>query len=172
MLKLRTRSRPDRSIARRLYDEAVKRARNPALYSEMGAPDTVEGRFELLTAHIVLVIERLNAVSERGLEIGQDVFDLYVRNLDGALREMGVGDLAVGKRMKSLGQIFYGRAVAYRAALTSLNLAEVEALVARTILAERSGVSPRLLAGYLLGESDRLADLSSANLVGESALGS
>jgi cytochrome b pre-mRNA-processing protein 3 len=123
----------------------------------MGAPDTVEGRFELLTAHMVLIIERLNRDGERGRAMGQSLFDLYLHNLDGALREMGVGDLAVGKRMKGLGKIFYGRAAAYAAAFDSREPGALEALVARTILVERPGADPAPLATYLTGERNRLA---------------
>ena len=156
MLKFRAKPRPDKAVVNRLYDRAVLQSRNPELYARMGAPDSVEGRFELLTAHIVLLIERLNGAGESGRAIGQELFDLYVRNLDGALREMGVGDLAVGKRMKGLGRLFYGRAVAYRDALASVDPQALEALVARTILAEHPGLRPNALASYLVTEKQRL----------------
>jgi cytochrome b pre-mRNA-processing protein 3 len=106
---------------------------------------------------VVLIIERLNREGERGRALGQSLFDLYVRNLDGALREMGVGDLAVGKRMKGLGKIFYGRAVAYTAAFESRDRVDLEALIARTILVERPGADPGPLAEALVRERGRLA---------------
>jgi cytochrome b pre-mRNA-processing protein 3 len=152
-------------VADALHAQAVERSRQPQLYAKMGAPDTVEGRFELLTVHVVLIIERLNRDGERGRAIGQALFDLYLRNLDGALREMGVGDLAVGKRMKGLGKIFYGRAVAYGEAFESREPGALEALIARTILVERAGADPRLLATYLTGERARLAGQDFDDLV-------
>lgn len=156
MLKFRTRPKAGKILVERLYDGAVVRSRNPELYARMGAPDTVEGRFELLTAHVLLLIERLNGAGDRGAAVGQMLFDLYVRNLDGALREMGVGDLAVGKRMKGLGRLFYGRAVAYRQAFASDDPGALSALVGRTIFVERPDASPDALAAYLAGEKRRL----------------
>ncbi len=165
MLSLRSRRDASLAMAGRLYARAVEWSRRPDLYAIMGAPDTVEGRFELLTAHILLIIERLNRDGERGRAVGQRLFDLYVRNLDGALREMGVGDLAVGKRMKGLGKIFYGRGAAYATALASRESAELEALVARTILVERPGADPRPLAKALTVMREHLAGLGFDELI-------
>ena len=167
MLKLRSVPRPDKAIVNRLYELAVSRSRNPDLYASMGAPDTVEGRFELLTTHIVILIERLDRAGDRGKAIGQALFDLYIRNLDGALREMGVGDLAVGKRMKGLGGLFYGRAAAYRRAFASGDIAELKAVIARTILVERPEVSPEILASYVLNEKSALDRLGDGELLSE-----
>lgn len=160
MLNLRRRRDAGPTAAEALYAHAVERSRQPALYATMGAPDTVEGRFELLTAHIILIVERLNAQGERGRGVGQSLFDLYVRNLDSALREMGVGDMAVSKRMKSLAKVFYGRAVAYAEAFASPQSGEMNPLVARTILAERVGADPTALANYLWEERARLAAMN------------
>jgi cytochrome b pre-mRNA-processing protein 3 len=156
MLKIR---RPRDAGPARLYALAVESSRQPDLYAVMGAPDTVEGRFELLTVHIILFIERLNREGVAGKAIGQALFDLYLRNLDSALREMGVGDLAVGKRMKGLGKIFYGRAAAYVAAFETGDTAAVEALVARTVLVDRPGADPGPLANHFVKERRRLAGM-------------
>jgi cytochrome b pre-mRNA-processing protein 3 len=160
MLNLRRRRDAGPTAAEALYAHAVERSRQPALYAKMGAPDTVEGRFELLTAHIILTVERLNAEGEQGRGAGQSLFDLYVRNLDSALREMGVGDMAVSKRMKSLAKIFYGRAVAYAEAFASPRPGEIDRLVARTILAERVDADPAALADYLREERARLVAMN------------
>jgi cytochrome b pre-mRNA-processing protein 3 len=134
------------STAAALYESAERQARSPALYSHMGAPDTVEGRFELLTLHVILLIERLRDLGRAAL--GQEVFDRHLSDLDGALREMGVGDLSVGRRMRDLGRVFYGRAAAFRQALDNVSDdIELENLVARTILAERA-CEPSSLARY------------------------
>ncbi len=167
MLKFRTRTRPGQPQVERFYEDAVQRSRNPDLYARMGAPDTVEGRFELLTVHIILLIERLNDAGDRGRAVGQMLFDLYVRNLDGALREMGVGDLAVGKRMKSLGRLFYGRAVAYREAFAEGEASALESLVGRTVLAERPNASAVALAAYLMEEKQRLDRVADDALLAE-----
>ncbi|MGH7017761.1 MAG: ubiquinol-cytochrome C chaperone family protein, partial [Caulobacteraceae bacterium] len=136
-----------------LHDRAVAQARSPGIYASLGAPDTVEGRFEVLTAHLILLVERLSPDEPQA---SQELFDIFVGDLDGALREMGVGDLAVPRRMKRLAEIFYGRAAAYRRAFAGLPLAdELKALLGRTILAGTGGKADAL-ADYLVGCRERL----------------
>jgi cytochrome b pre-mRNA-processing protein 3 len=150
--------RPAKSAGHTLYQGAVKQARAPALYAIMGAPDTVEGRFELLTLHVILLVDRLTQAGEEAQASRQALFDAYVSNLDGALREMGVGDLAVGKRMKALGKAFYGRAAAYQEAFAALpGRALLEDLIARTILEGVADHPPDLLASYVLACREALA---------------
>jgi len=140
-----------RSAGRALYESAVRQARAPALYAVMGAPDTVEGRFELLTLHVILIIERLRGEGETSASSSQALFDAYVRDLDGALREMGVGDFTVGKRMRALGGAFYGRAAAYRAAFEALpDRTPLEQLVTRTVMGETVDGEPTALADYAI----------------------
>jgi len=124
-----------RSI-RDLYGMIVAQARAPAFYSAYGVPDTVQGRFDLIVLHLVLVLERLDARgagagAERGF--GQKLFDIFCRDLDGNLREMGVGDLAVPKRMRAFGEAFYGRQAAYHAAFTAPDDRELEKALTRNI---------------------------------------
>jgi len=117
----------------------------------MDAPDTVEGRFELLTLHVILIIERLRSEGETSAASSQALFDAYVRDLDGALREMGVGDLTVGKRMRALGGAFYGRAAAYRAAFEALpDRTPLEQLITRTVMGEAADAEPAALADYAM----------------------
>jgi cytochrome b pre-mRNA-processing protein 3 len=147
-----------RGLGRELCDSAVRQGRAPALYSRLGAPDTVEGRFELLTLHVILLIDVLRDLGAAAAPSSQALFDAYVRDLDGALREMGVGDLVVGKRMRALGQAFYGRAAAWRAAFKALpDRAEIETLVSRTILAGDVDASPAGLADYAIACRESLA---------------
>jgi cytochrome b pre-mRNA-processing protein 3 len=162
--------RPAKSAGRALYEGAVKQARTPALYAVMGAPDTVEGRFELLTLHVILLVDRLRQAGEEAQASRQALFDAYVSDLDGALREMGVGDLVVGKRMKALGKAFYGRAASYRDAFAALpDRGLLEDLIARTILEGAASPRPDLLADYVLASRERLAGQCVAGLLsGES----
>lgn len=153
---LRSRA-PDRQDGAALYDSAVAQARRPALYAVMGAPDTVEGRFELLTLHVILLVDRLGNCCDEAQARRQALFDLYIRNLDGALREMGVGDLAVGKRMKSLGRVFYGRAAAYESAFTALpETTPLAGLIERTVL-EGASADSGALREYILQCRESLA---------------
>ena len=127
--------RPAVLAGRRLYAAAVERARLPAFYAQMGAADTVEGRFELYTLHVVLLLRRLKGQGGEAGEISQALFDAYLRGLDDALRDMGVGDLSVGKKMRRLGEAFYGRVKNYEEAMAALpDQAPLEAVLARTVL--------------------------------------
>jgi cytochrome b pre-mRNA-processing protein 3 len=139
----------------------MRQARSPALYAVMGAPDTVEGRFELLTAHVILLVDRLAGAGEAAAQSSQALFDTYVSNLDGALREMGVGDLTVGKRMRALGGAFYGRAEAYRTAFRALpDTGALEAVIERTVLGGGASCDAAPLAAYVASARQRLADAS------------
>ena len=160
----------EKRVARRLYDAAVARARQPDLYAQMGAPDTPEGRFEILTLHVILLIDRLRGDNPAASHLRQALFDVYLSDLDAALREMGVGDLAVGKRMKKLGQAFYGRARAYDDAFEALpDVAELESIVARTALDGLADVDPGPLAAYIARTRERLTSCPTSALLDGSA---
>ena len=102
------RASPRRETAYRLYGAIVERARRPAFYAALGVPDTLDGRFELVALHAVLVIRRLNAAHERTQEFAQELFDALFADMDRALREMGTGDLSVGKQVKRMAQELFG----------------------------------------------------------------
>jgi cytochrome b pre-mRNA-processing protein 3 len=132
----------------------VEQARAPALYARMKAPDTVEGRFELYSLHVLMLIERLKGEGAQAAETSQALFDTYVSSLDDALREMGVGDLSVGKKMRRLGEAFYGRAKSYEAAVDRPGL---EALLQRTVYAGDAGAPVGELADYVEATKGLLA---------------
>ena len=158
---------PTRKAAERLYAAASGQARAAALYARMGAPDTVEGRFELLTLHVILLIDRLKDGPPEAAALRQILFDVYVGNLDAALREMGVGDLAVGKRMRKLGEAFYGRARACEAAFKALPDARpLEETLARTLFESVPDADPAPLADYLRRCRESLAAGDGAALAG------
>ena len=99
-----------------LYGTIVAQARLPRFYREYGVPDTVNGRFDLLVLHLAFVLDRL-AEDPALRHLGQAIFDLFCKDMDHNLREMGVGDLSVPKEMQRICEAFYGRAQAYRTAL-------------------------------------------------------
>ena len=152
------RTRPALVAGRVLYARAVEGSREPALYSGLGAPDTVEGRFELYSLHVVLLLDRMKGQGEPAADVSQALFDTYVQGLDHALREMGVGDLAVGRKMRKLGEAFYGRCKSYETAFAALpDEGPLEALVIRTVYAEADVTpAPRLVA-YVLRQRAALA---------------
>ncbi|MGA0600478.1 ubiquinol-cytochrome C chaperone family protein [Caulobacter sp. KR2-114] len=152
---------PVKTAARRLHESAVAQGRLPELYLDLGAPDTVEGRFEMLTLHVILLIDRLKDEPDAA-GVRQALFDTYVRDLDGALREMGVGDLSVGKKMRKLGEAFYGRAKAYDAAFRALpDTAPLADVASRTALGGADGAP---LAGYIRAVRETLAAQPTAAL--------
>jgi cytochrome b pre-mRNA-processing protein 3 len=149
ILKLFRQSSPDRNI-RDLYGAIVAQARAPAFYTGYGVPDAVQGRFDLIVLHLVLVLAGLGQEDGPARAIGQKLFDEFCRDLDDNLREMGVGDLAVPKRMKSFAEAFYGRQAAYLAALAASDQRELENALARNIFeVTEGGGGPARLAAYV-----------------------
>lgn len=100
-----------------LYAAVMTQSRRPVFFTRLGVPDTVDGRFDLLTLHAALVMRRLRADGGPGHVFAQALFDRMFRDMERAVREMGVGDLGVSKHMKRMIKAFYGRAQAYEAAL-------------------------------------------------------
>ena len=161
--------RPAVLAGRRLYASAAAQARSPAFYSAMGAPDTVEGRFELYSLHVALLLRRLKGQGPQAAETAQGLFDSYVKSLDDALREMGVGDLSVGKKMRKLGEAFYGRVKNYDEAFAALpDTAPLAAIIGRTVLMGEAGVQAGPLTDYATAAMARLeAEPLDALLQGE-----
>jgi cytochrome b pre-mRNA-processing protein 3 len=149
------RSAENRTIAA-LYGMIVTQARLPAFYADYGVPDTVEGRFDLIVLHLVLVLRRLAGV-EQGRRIGQRLFDRFCQDLDDNLREMGIGDLAVPKHMRRFGEAFYGRQAAYLRALDAADERDFENALARNMLKDAGSDAVVRLGRYaraVIGELD------------------
>jgi cytochrome b pre-mRNA-processing protein 3 len=164
------RPRPAREAGRTLYARLVDQARTAAFYERLGAPDTVEGRFELYSLHVLLLLERLRGGGEEAAEVSQSLFDTYLAALDHALREMGVGDLSVGRKMRRLGEAFYGRGRSYDSAVAALPDARpLEAFLARTVYAEADAAAAPALAAYVIGQRAALAAQPLAALVAADA---
>lgn len=109
----------DLRTAAALYSGVVSQARRPEFYELWGVPDSVDGRFDMIALHAFLVMHRLKTEGEAARNLAQDLFDFMFADMDTALREMGVGDLGVGKKVKAMAQAFYGRVAAYEAGLVA-----------------------------------------------------
>jgi cytochrome b pre-mRNA-processing protein 3 len=109
---------PPRGTIEAIYGMIVTQARQPSFYRDLGVPDTVNGRFDLLVLHLWMVLRRFQS-ADGAANLSQALFDHFCDDMDANLREMGVGDLTVPKRMQAFGEAFYGRAAAYDLALTS-----------------------------------------------------
>ena len=147
-----------RESAHALYGRIVAQARQPVFFAERGVPDTVDGRFELVALHAFLVFNRLRADHAATAEFAQLVFDVMFTDFDRALREMGTGDLSVGKEVKRMAKAFYGRVAAYEGGLAAGDDKLTEALRRNLYgTAAPSEQDLRAMAFYLRGAAERLA---------------
>ena len=144
-----------------LYGMIVAQARSPSFYREWGVPDSVEGRLDMIVLHLVLVLRALGT----GSAVSQQLFDHFCRDIDGNLREMGIGDLAVPKHMQRLGEAFYGRAKAYETALDAGDATALEAAIARNVFGSAEpNLGARRLATYMTDATNRLGSIDPAAL--------
>jgi cytochrome b pre-mRNA-processing protein 3 len=136
----------ENTAASGFYRQCVEQARRPEFYAELGVADTVDGRFDLLVLHIYLLMRHLGADKD----MKQALFDLMFADMDRSLREMGVGDMGIGRRMKAMIGAFYGRAQAYESALGESSESALEQTLARNVYGKISPPPEQLkrLAAY------------------------
>jgi cytochrome b pre-mRNA-processing protein 3 len=170
---LRKRSRQQRQVAA-LYRCIVEQARRPAFFTDAGVPDTVEGRFELIALHAFLVMRRLADGGAGMADFNQRLFDFMFADIDRSLRELGVGDLGVGKQVKDMAQHFYGRVAAYEAGLAAADPAVLRDALDRNLFGSTlpDPIAVARMAAYLRQEADRLDGVPLTGLLaGEVAFG-
>ncbi len=162
-----------------LYRSIVTEARHPEFYLAYGVPDTVTGRFDMIVLMIAVVLHRLRAEPEvepegrRRADGGpdpalraQELVDFFFSDMDRSMREMGVGDLSMSKRMKKLAHAWNGRFIAYDAALDDEDASELAAAISRNVLADvddRSGAAA--LASHVLAATSRLSGTAVADVL-------
>jgi len=151
---------PQDRIITSLYGTIVAQARLPAFYRSYGVPDTVNGRLEMIMLHAVLFLRRLEGEAAPARALGQELFDRFCRDMDESLREMGVGDLAVPRKMRRIGEAFYGRQMAYRAALAAPDDEPLVTTLQRNVFAGApEPAAAARLAAYVREAVRRLAAL-------------
>ena len=153
---------PLRGTIEAIYGMIVTQAREPLFYRDFAVPDTVNGRFDLLLLHLWLVLRRLKTANDGAL-LSQGVFDHFCDDMDDNLRELGVSDLKVPKRMQAFGEAFYGRVAAYDMALTGGRDALAQA-ISKNILNGDSLEQARMLAAYAEAAMSVLDGLDEAAL--------
>jgi cytochrome b pre-mRNA-processing protein 3 len=146
-----------------IYGMIVTQARERVFYLELGVPDSVNGRFDMLLLHLWIVLQRLKS-AEGGAELSQALFDHFCIDMDDNLREMGVGDLTVPKRMRAFGEAFYGRSAAYDRAFAEGSEALAHALC-KNILNGKGIENARRLARYTKAAIAALAEVDDAVLL-------
>ena len=156
---------PRRGQIERLYRGVVEAARDPVLYARLGVPDTVEGRFEAMALHVVVVLRRLRHLPAPAADVAQELVDYFFRQMDAAMRETGVGDMGVPKRMKKLAAAFFGRASAYDRGLEDRD----EEALAAAFEAHRIGADAAGLARYAIALDRHLAGATLETLLAPEA---
>ncbi|MGE0737508.1 MAG: ubiquinol-cytochrome C chaperone family protein [Alphaproteobacteria bacterium] len=150
-----------------LYAAIVTQARAPVFFADLGVPDSVLGRFEMVALHAFLVFRRLRDVGPEGRALAQATHDIMFAEIDVGLRELGIGDMGIGRRVKSLASNLYGRIAVYDAGLDS-NEASLADALARNIYATAAAPRPDqvvTLAAYMVREATALAAQSDADLL-------
>ncbi|MEK7265026.1 MAG: ubiquinol-cytochrome C chaperone family protein [Pseudomonadota bacterium] len=145
-----------RSQAETLYAALAGRSRAPEFYAIAGAPDTPEGRFDLLSLHMFLIIDRLRREAPETDRLVRLVQEVFFERLDSALREMGVGDLSVGRKIRGLAEAFYGRYAAYETGVRDESGA-LKAALARNVYGSDDAERALLLADYVRAARSHLS---------------
>jgi len=158
--------RARRLVVDALYEEIVAAARRPQFYSDWQVPDTPLGRFEMLSLHLFLFLHRLRDEKGSLRDVAQEVTDHFFREVDHSLRELGIGDMGVPKRMKKLARMFYGRLNAYGQAVDAADEAALAEALKRNIAPDRAVWNEAAaLAAYVLGANGDLMELSAEELL-------
>ena len=151
----------------RVYGALVAQARLPVFYADLGVPDTPAGRYDMIVLHAFLLFGRLRGGDEER-QFAQKVFDAMFTDLDRSLREMGVGDLSVPKKIKRMADAFYGRVEAYDAAFKQGSMAMMKDAIARNLYDDGAAPAERAaaMAHYAFAARDCLAGLSLSEIRG------
>jgi cytochrome b pre-mRNA-processing protein 3 len=146
-----------REAAELAYSRVVEQARRPGFFIDCGVPDTLDGRFELISLHAFLYLHRLKREEQRAAALGQRFFDAMFADFDRSLREMGTGDLSVGREIKRMAEAFYGRVAAYEQGLAGDD-AVLQPALRRNLFGTAPPTQPRLqaMACYARREAARL----------------
>lgn len=151
------------SQAETLYAALAGQARAPEFYAVAGAPDTPEGRFDMLALHMFLAIDRLRRDAPDQDRLIRRIQEIFFESLDSALREMGVGDLSVGRKVRGLAEAFYGRFSAYERTIGD-DSGALEAALARNVIGSEDASAGRALAFYARAARKELEQAPSGDL--------
>lgn len=154
-----------------LFARVAEASRQPALYLAGGIPDSFEGRFESLTLHVFLVLRRLRELPAPAADLAQELVDACFAYLELGFRNGGISDIAVPKRMKKIGQMFYGRIRAYETALENERTGDlIEALRRNASPTQASDEGAIMLAAYAGRAKAHLATLDLDGILKDGAL--
>ena len=150
--------------ARRLFEEIVNQSRQPSFYRQLGIPDTLDGRFELVVLHTFLIVRQLRHDKFRR-QLGRDIMTLLFDDFDLSLRETGVGDMGMGRRIKTMADGFYGRSEAYELGLADRGTGLADAIARNIFRDVHSKAALASLEAYVRREARAIEDCSEADLL-------
>lgn len=160
------RKKANQALVERQYSEITRQARTPVFYESMGVPDTVMGRFEMISIHMVLYLRRTVSADVASKGIAQEVVDAFFEDIDHSIRELGIGDMGVPKRMKKLAKMFYGRAKSYGQAIDSADNAGLVEALKRNIHPDHPDSAPSMqkLADWMMQTAHKLEAVADTTL--------
>jgi cytochrome b pre-mRNA-processing protein 3 len=167
MLNALRRNTEKARLVRGLYAGLTAQARQPEFFTKLGVADSIDGRFDMVALHAFLLVHRLRDAADPGSALAQAVFDAMFSDMDLNLRELGVGDLSVGKRVRAMWEAFHGRANAYAAAMQAADHTALETALARNVWrgVPPPGGAPEALGRLMLAQTAYLATQVPAALV-------
>ncbi len=151
-----------------IYASVIAAARNPVLYADYGIPDEPLGRYESLGLHMILLMRRTRATETALEQLAVDVLDEFFKDIDHSIRELGVGDAGVPKRMKKLSRMFYGRMGAYWEAIDAGNVPALAEALKRNILPDHpahADLDAEAIATYMMVAAEALANQTDTDLL-------
>ena len=138
------------------YRAIVAQSRQPRFYADWGVPDTVTGRFDMISLHLTLLLHRLRS-DESAKLFTQALVDLFFKDMDRSLRELGAGDLSVPKKIRKMTEIFYALMAGINEAIDRGDQPGVESVLKRNVLADADTSHVAELAAYLFAQADSLS---------------
>ncbi|MEW7007595.1 MULTISPECIES: ubiquinol-cytochrome C chaperone family protein [unclassified Lentilitoribacter] len=172
ILDLFRRKKANATLVNAQYEAITQSARNPVFYQEFDVPDTVMGRFNMVSIFMTLYLRATNNVgsnkeAEGVKQLAQEVVEEFFKDIDHSIRELGIGDAGVPKRMKKLGRMFYGRAENYGKALDNDNLKELAEAFSRNIHSDEADETPDMqyLARHVLSVDKELKNAGTDDII-------
>ncbi len=162
--RLRSSRSSTKATATELYGRVVAWSRVPWLYGDLGVPDTPEGRLELVMLHVTLLLERLAREETTGVQLGRALTETFVTDIDDCLREMGVGDIAVAKKVNKAAAALYDRSRDYRTAMAGTGNSRLAYVIGEHISAAGGQGRADRLAAYARALAERLAAVEIADI--------
>lgn len=141
-----------------IYNGIVAQSRRPIYYSDWAIPDSVTGRFDMISVHLCLVFRRLRPATGAGNPFAQDLFDLFFKDMDLSLREMGVNDVSIPKRIQKMGNVFYGLLSKMTEAIDANDPKGLSEILDRNLYEGEKEPSAKVLAAYILDSANWLED--------------